>query len=147
MKNTKTNIPYSKKYLKNKLFFSILWMIFGPAMVVANPSNIFFYAIPLLAAAYTAVYLYENHRGYLQISNSQISAFTLPAKSYPLTELTEAYHFAGDLVLKFKTGELRIDTRHIEEKDLEKLTAQIERYMTSSIPNKSPNKSTSFSVK
>ncbi len=141
------NIPYKRGYLKKKFLFSILWLLVGIGMVASSPSNLFFYGYPFIGAAYTAVYWYEKRRGYLKICDAQLCVFSLPTKNYTLTELNQAYQFAGDLVLKFPTRELRIDTYQIEEHDREKLTTTIERYVTDSIPDKTPSQSGSLSVK
>ncbi|MEP6260336.1 MAG: hypothetical protein ABJ092_02070 [Gillisia sp.] len=121
-------IRYKKRYLNANLGLSFLWFIFFIiGILIKDEFHLADLGWTVISLMYLGLYLYQNKNQYLIIENGFIKKNDLFGKKFNLIEIIEIKKFAGDIILKTDSREMKIDTQLIEPHSLELLKTRLEK--------------------
>lgn len=135
-------IRQSKQQAANLLSFLLFFSLIGVFLIILHYFGVSSEKFPLLGVAYGKLvtgflallpyYVVRNY-SFLEIDDSYLYKGYLWKDKIPLKELTEVKIFAGELVLKTTSKEVRIDKHLIEDKDFDTLYNLLTQKVTSNV--------------
>lgn len=120
-------VHFSKKYLRQNLFFGLLWVLYvASAYYIKKEYSWFDYFFIIGALFYLTTYFLGKEKGYLQIENGVLKKNTPFSKSIALKDIRQVKYFAGDYQLITEHKEITLNTQIMASESFEKLKAILE---------------------
>lgn len=123
-------VNYNEKVLKQHLVLAILWFaiaivsgFFGSSLTSVSVG---FY---LASISYIVIHVVQKKRGYVVLKDGELTIRNLIPKKIEVADVIQTRRFAGDLILKSKEKEVKIDLSLVNQEEMEKLQKELNRLM------------------
>ncbi len=124
MKSDTLKLDYETKYLKGKLNFALIYIVFGLiSMLWGGYSFLLIFVIPGVFSG--IFYFYWKNKGYVKIDSKGITKYKFIPKSMDWQEFKSMRFYTDSIKLIGNSNEFDIDKQYLTDKDLKCLEQEI----------------------